>query len=146
MGALLIAAYFCIFIENSSLTVMKKIFNATYRKDYLEGYAAGLNPFLSLKTKMNKATVAGFKSGRMDYEDRNGRVSNGIPKRIITEKVLEDFLLAGMFGFDIDIEGYTTFQINTISKWYQSGTEKYDPNQFANLSSLLNDQKIAMPI
>ena len=51
-----------------------------------------------------------------------------------------------MFGFNIDIEGYTTFQINTISKWYQSGTEKYDPTQYDNLSALLNRNEIGMSI
>lgn len=125
---------------------MKNIFSSTYRKDYLDGYNTGLNPFLKLKSKSNKAITAGFKSGRTDYEDRNGRISNGIPKRIVTEKILEDFLIAGMFGFDIDIEGYTTFQINTISKWYQSGTEKYDPKQYDNLSALLNRDEIVMSI
>ena len=139
----------CIFVVlllNSTQVFMKKTYDATDRKEYLEGYAMGLNPFLSLKRKMSKATIAGFKSGRIDYDDRNGRISNGIPKRIVTEKILEDFLIAGMFGFDIDIEGYTTFQINTISKWYQSGTEKYDPKQYDNLSALLNRDEIVMSI
>jgi hypothetical protein len=123
---------------------MKEIFNSTYCKDYFEGYRAGSNPHLSFKAKRKKAFVIGFKSGRTDYENRNGLVSCGIPKRIVTEKILEDFLIAGMYGFEIDAEGFTAFQMNVILKWYKSGVEKYDPQQYTNLVALLDENEIEM--
>ncbi|MEZ7498927.1 hypothetical protein QO200_09255 [Flavobacterium sp. Arc3] len=123
---------------------MKELFSSTYRKGYFDGYSIGINPLLSFEGKKNKAFVAGFKSGRLDYESWNGLICYGIPKRILTEKVLEDFLVAGMCGFDIDDEGYTIFQLNIISNWYQSGIEKYDPNQYANLEALLTEKGIEM--
>ena len=54
----------------------------------------------------------------------NGYIVDGIPERIVTIKILEDFLLAGILGLSIETEGYTIFQLNVISKWYQSGVEK----------------------
>lgn len=125
-------------------THMKELFSSTYRKDYFDGYSVGINPLLCLEGKKNKAFFTGFKSGRLDYESWNGLVCYGIPQRIVTEKVLENFLLAGMCGFDIDDEGYTIFQLNIISNWYQSGIEKYDPNQYANLEALLSENEIEL--
>ncbi|MBE0393756.1 hypothetical protein HNQ02_002063 [Flavobacterium sp. 7E] len=125
---------------------MKKLFSSTYSKNYFDGYAIGSNPLLSLEGKKSKAFVTGFKSGRLDYENMNGLICYGIPQRIITEKILEDFLIAGMFGFDIDAEGYTVFQINIISQWYQSGVEKYEPEQNLILEALLNANNIEMSL
>jgi hypothetical protein len=59
--------------------------------------------------------------------------------RIVTDKVLEDFLLAGMLGMPIDTDNYTPHQINTIVIWYQSGVEKYEPSQYDALFDLLNE-------
>jgi hypothetical protein len=123
---------------------MKELDNSTDCQDYFEGYKAGLNPFLAFKKKRKKAFLTGFKSGRSDYESRNGLVSCGIPKRIVTEKTLEDFLIAGMYGFEVDAEGYTAFQMNVILKWYKSGVEKYDPIQYINLTALLDENEIEM--
>jgi hypothetical protein len=123
---------------------MKELYNSTYCKDYVEGYKSGLNPFLTLNKKQKKAFATGFKSGRSDYENRNGLVSCGIPKRIVTEKTLEDFLIAGMYGFEIEAEGFTTFQMNMILKWYNSGVEKYDPTQYTSLLALLDENEIEM--
>ena len=135
---------FIAYLLNTTQYQMRKLFNSTYRKDYFDGYSIGVNPHLSLERKKNKAFVTGFKSGRLDYENRNGLICCGIPQRIITEKILEDFLIAGMFGFDIETDGYTAFQINIISHWYQSGVEKYDPDQYSNLAALLNTNNIEM--
>tara|TARA_R110000868_G_scaffold146220_3_gene366960 strand:- start:4103 stop:4477 length:375 start_codon:yes stop_codon:yes gene_type:complete len=121
---------------------MKKIFSSTYRKDYFEGYSIGSDPFLPFSGTKKAGFIAGFKSGRLDYERMNGCISNGIPDRFVTEKVLEDFLIAGMFGLPIDADEYTAYQINIISKWYQSGIEKYDPNEHNNLLELLEENGI----
>lgn len=124
----------------------KNIFSTTYRQDYFQGYSNGFNPFLEINSKKSSvAYISGFNSGRMDYEEMNGRIKEGIPEHVVTIKVLEDFLLAGLLGLSIeDTNMYTLFQINIISKWYQSGVEKYDPSQSVYLSSILEESGIQM--
>src|SRR6476620_12265832 len=109
---------------------MENIFNPIYRHDYTLGYSDGQNPFIQTidETLHNPAFNSGFRYGRNDYERLNGPLSNGIPNQIVTIKLLEDFLLAGMLGIDIQAEGYTLHQMDHIEKWYESGIEKYDPN------------------
>ncbi|HQA73600.1 hypothetical protein [Flavobacterium sp.] len=119
---------------------MQDIFNPVYRKDYFEGFSEGLNPMLSLRDSYSDAYYEGFQLGREEYENLNGKITNGIPKLIVTTKVLEDFLLAGMLGMNIDESGYTPYQIEIIQKWYQSGVEKYDVYSNRNLLNIL-DQK-----
>lgn len=124
----------------------KNIFSTTYRQDYFQGYSNGFNPFLEINSEKNSvAFISGFNSGRMDYEEMNGRIVEGIPQHIVTTKVLEDFLLAGLLGLSIeDTNKYTSYQINIISKWYQSGVEKYDPSQSIYLSSILEESGIQL--
>ncbi len=122
---------------------MKDIFNPIYRQDYLEGYAIGQNPYAKLNDKeSNEAYKDGFHQGRLNYESMNGAIEYGIPQLIVTNKVLEDFLLAGMLGMSISDEGYTPFQIDVIEKWYQSGIEKYDANQSIYLLAILEHNGI----
>ena len=122
----------------------KNIYSPIFRKDYLVGYSNGLNPFIQVNPKSSKALLYGFNSGRMDYENMNGFIVDGIPELIVTIKVLEDFLLAGILGLSIETEGYTMFQLNVISKWYQSGVEKYDPNESNYLCEILEQNGISM--
>lgn len=124
----------------------KKIFSPSYRQDYLEGFANGRNPFLVMDSeKTSVAYISGFNSGRMDYEEMNGEISTGIPERIVTIKVLEEFLLAGLLGLSIeDTAAYTLYQLNVISKWYQSGIEKYDPYYSTYLLEVLENRGIQM--
>jgi hypothetical protein len=68
----------------------------------------------------------GFNAGRSEYERMNGLICNGIPQRIVTDMILEDFLIAGLLGF-IDDEGYTAHQVAMIEEWYQSGIESMNP-------------------
>jgi hypothetical protein len=116
---------------------MKNIFSPVYRQDYLQGFSNGLNPYLNIDKNQNDAYVFGFEQGRLDYEKMNGKIAHGIPKLIVTNKVLEDFLLAGMLGISINDDDYTAFQIDVISKWYQSGIEKYNPSQSDYLLEIL---------
>ncbi len=122
----------------------KNIFSKSYRQDYFDGYSNGQNPFLLIdRKKSSVAYISGFNSGRMDYEEMNGQISKGIPKRFVTIKVLEEFLLSGLLGLDIEeIGDYTTYQLNVISKWYQSGIEKYDPSHSTYLFEVLEDKGI----
>jgi hypothetical protein len=123
----------------------KNVFNSVYRQEYFEGYTRGINPLPQVEYhKDSVAFMAGFKSGRMDYEEMNGSVKEGIPQRIVNNKVLEDFLLAGLLGLSIDTDGYTLFQLEVIEKWYLSGVEKYDPNQSIYLFEILEENGIQM--
>ena len=121
---------------------MKNIFSSVYRQDYLLGFTNGLNPYLSVEENQTEAYVFGFNQGRLEYERMNGKIIYGIPKLIVTNKVLEDFLLAGMLGISINDNGYTAYQIDVISKWYQSGIEKYNPNQSSYLLAILEENGI----
>lgn len=122
---------------------MENIYNPIYREDYKKGYAAGFDPHSILDFyDHTEGFISGYNFGRMDYEAMNGYIIAGIPQRIVTKKVLEDFLLAGMLGFDIDSDGYTTFQLDVIEIWYKSGIEKYDPKQGEYLSAILESNGI----
>lgn len=123
---------------------MKNIFNPVYRHDYLEGYTVGQNPYSKEIEYQNEAYNLGFTQARIDYESKNGKIIYGIPKLIVTDKVLEDFLLAGMLGMSINADGYTAFQIDVIQKWYQSGIEKYDENQNIYLLAILEQNGIEL--
>ncbi|WP_395050752.1 hypothetical protein [Flavobacterium sp.] len=120
---------------------IRKTFSTSYRQDYFQGYSNGMNPFLQNTSKKSSvAFISGFNSGRMDYEEMNGQIAKGIPKRIVTIKVLEEFLLAGLLGLRLeDTNDFTSFQLNVISKWYQSGIEKYDPIHSVYLFDVLEE-------
>lgn len=122
----------------------KNVFSSSYRQDYFDGYSNGQNPFLLIdKKKSSVGYISGFNSGRMDYEEMNGQISKGIPKRFVTIKVLEEFLLSGLLGLDIEeTDDYTSYQLNVISKWYQSGIEKYDPSHSTYLFEILEGKGI----
>lgn len=124
---------------------MDNIFNSVYRQDYNLGYATGLNPFsnIMLDKLNNEAFSCGYDRGRLEYENLNGSISNEIPNQIISNKILEEFLLAGMLGIKIEAEGYTALQFDFIQKWYQSGVEKYDPNESIYLLAFLEKNGIS---
>lgn len=124
--------------------LMDNIFNSVYRQDFNLGYTSGLNPFSDrINDKLsNEAFLNGFEKGRTEYQNLNGPISEGIPEQIITYKILEEFLLAGMLGIKIEAEGFTSSQLNTIQEWYQSGIEKYDPNESIYLLALLEKNGI----
>lgn len=124
---------------------MKNIFNPIYREDYLMGYSNGFNPHIDFIENATEAYCLGFEQGRKDYESMNGKIIHGIPKLIVTNKVLEDFLLAGMLGMDINEDGYTAYQLEVIQRWYQSGIEKYDPSQGNYLIDILEEKGIELP-
>jgi hypothetical protein len=121
---------------------MKNIFSPINRQDYLKGFSNGQNPYLKVEENKTEAYIFGFNQGRLDYERMNGKIIHGIPKLIVTNKVLEDFLLAGMLGISINDNDYTAFQIDVISKWYQSGIEKYNPSQSSYLLAILEENGI----
>lgn len=121
----------------------QNIFSPVYKKDYMKGFSEGLNPHAQLiGNEASKAFTLGFQDGRMEYESMNGYIKDGIPLHIVTTKILEDFLLAGLLGLYIDYEGYTPYQLYVLEKWYLSGIEKYDPDQSGYLIELLRKKGI----
>lgn len=124
---------------------MDNIFNSVYRQEYNLGYTTGLNPFSNVKVELlnNEAFSCGYDRGRTEYENLNGLISSGIPQKIITNKILEEFLLAGMLGIKIEADGFTSLQFHFIEKWYQSGVEKYDPNESIYLLAFLEKNGIS---
>lgn len=123
----------------------KSIFDIVYRQEYFEGYSFGSNPYTEFSdTKNSHAFTSGFKAGRSDYESMNGLIANGIPQQIVTSSVLEDFLLSGLLGLNVETNGYNACQLRIIEKWYQSGTEKYEPNQSIYLSEILKSNGISV--
>lgn len=124
--------------------LMNNFYNPVYRQDYNLGFSDGINPFsnLNLENTSNEAFLNGFERGRAEYENLNGAIINGIPEQIITYKILEEFMLAGILGIKIEAEGYTNSQFSYIQKWYQSGVEKYDPNDSIYLLAFLEKNGI----
>ena len=123
----------------------KSTFDIVYRQEYFEGYSLGSNPYMECSNfKNSQAFIAGFNSGRSDYESMNGLITNGIPQQIVTSSVLEDFLVSGLLGLSVNTTGYTSCQLRIIEEWYQSGTEKYDPNQSIYLSEILKTNGISV--
>lgn len=124
---------------------IRNIFNSAYRQEYFEGYSKGINPFPEASFHSgSEAFNSGFAIGRMDYEEMNGNIEEGIPQLIVTNKVLEEFLLSGLLGLSIDTSGYTPYQLNIIDKWYQSGMEKFDTNQSIYLYQILEEKGIQL--
>ncbi|MCG9790890.1 hypothetical protein [Flavobacterium algicola] len=125
---------------------MGNIFDPIYRQGYMEGYATGFDPLGQLNYDIQNCSAfySGFLCGRSDYERLNGKIAEGIPSRIVTKKVLDEFQLAGMLGMDIDSDNFTHYQLTIIEDWYKSGIENYDLNQSLSLLSLLENEGIQM--
>ncbi|MBD3583036.1 hypothetical protein [Flavobacterium selenitireducens] len=124
---------------------MDKIFDPVYRKEYMDGYVFGSNPFIEGDLSIcGEAFSSGFYSGRFNYESKNGPVHNGIPRKIVTNEILEDFMLSGMLGMSIDLDGFNEFQIKVIGKWYMSGVEKYDPTEWVSLFAFMEGLSIGI--
>jgi hypothetical protein len=123
---------------------MEDFFNPVYRDEYLQGFAVGLNPIEEnqLVDQSNKAFNSGFQYGREEYERLNGKIALGIPKFILTDKILEEFMLAGMLGMEIEYAHYNSHQLQIIEQWYKSGIEKYDANETIYLLALLESEGI----
>lgn len=123
---------------------MENFYNPVYRDEYLQGFAVGLNPNHEnhMVDQTKKAFNSGFQYGREEYERLNGKIALGIPKHILTDKILEEYMLAGMLGMAIEYGHYTPHQLNIIEQWYKSGIEKYDPDETIYLLALLESEGI----
>ena len=121
----------------------QNIFCPIYKEEYTKGFSEGLNPH-SIYHNQTKAYTSGFDDGRQEYESMNGYIRNGVPQLIVTTKIVEDFLLAGLLGLYIDYDGYNSYQLYVLEKWYLSGIEKYDHKQSGYLIDLLEKNGIEL--
>src|SRR5690606_15805340 len=85
----------------------------------------------------NKAFIEGFREGRHEYEKLNGPIENGIPEKIITQKILADFFMEGRLGMPVELDGYTPHQREIILQYYNSGASYYIPGFDHNLNVIL---------
>jgi len=124
---------------------MDKIFDPVYRKEYMDGYVFGSNPFIDGDLSIcGEAFSKGFRSGRSSYESKNGPVTGGIPRKILTNEILEDIMLSGMLGMSIDFDGFNDYQVSVLGKWYMSGVEKYDPSEWMQMFDFLEELSIGL--
>jgi hypothetical protein len=129
---------------------MEYIFNPKNKKQYVQGYTFGLFPVFHDCEDMlkiaphfnNEAFIIGFHEGRFEYEKLNGKVCEGIPEKIITEKVLADFFLEGKLGMPCNTDGYTPHQTIIIRQYYQSGYSYFSPDFDMPLLEVLADNGI----
>jgi hypothetical protein len=123
---------------------MEDFFNPVYREQYMQGFTIGLNPSEEnhMVDQSKTAFNSGFRYGREEYERLNGKITLGIPKHILTDKILDEFMLAGMLGMEIEYTQYTNHQLYIIEQWYKSGIEKYDPNETIYLMAFLESTGI----
>lgn len=125
---------------------MGNIFDPVYRQGYMEGYTKGFDPLYQAYVEQQNchAFFTGFECGRSDYERLNGKITDGIPSRIVTKKILDEFQLAGMLGMSIDSDDFTVYQLNVIEEWYKSGIESYNLQESLSLLALLEGEGIHM--
>ncbi len=124
---------------------MENIFNPAYRQKYIQGYTFGLFPVFHDCEDMlkiaphynNEAFILGFHEGRFEYEKLNGKLSEGIPSQILTEKILDEFFLEGKLGVSLDVSGYTPHQVSIIRQYYESGYTYYESNFDISLYRIL---------
>ncbi len=129
---------------------MADIFNPSYKKQYIQGYTFGLLPVFHDCEDMlkiaphfqNEAFISGFYEGRHEYEKLNGRICDGVPEKIITEKILADFFLEGKLGMPCDLEGYTNHQAAIIRQYYDSGASYFVSGFDLRLNALLIENNI----
>ena len=131
---------------------MENLYDPKYLKRYKQGYCFGLNPVFSdfedisrLSTRFNTQGFRdGFACGRMEYEALNGSLENGIPAKILSQTVLDDFLLLGMTGMAPEMSGYTQTQKRHILKSYERGLRQHNPDHDIILFSLLDESGVAL--
>ena len=126
---------------------MENLFDKTYKEAYSKGYQWGLSPafnsiedikdFISLD--YNEAFISGFNSGRLEYEKYNGAIIDGIPHRILTQKILTDYMLMGQIGMPLDMTHFNTPQKARIRKYYAVGLKHFCSDNDIMLCRVLNE-------
>jgi hypothetical protein len=124
---------------------MEQHLNHVYKKQYLRGYAFGMNPAFHecedprriVPAVHDDAFLTGFQKGRDNYERWNGLLCDGIPDLVINDKVLSRYFTDGALGYPFEVSGYTVYQQHVIFQSYQAGMAEYDLRRDVMLSSFL---------
>jgi hypothetical protein len=131
---------------------MEELRDPLFRKLFTDGFVFGQNPVFadcediarSAPKYNNRAFLSGFKSGRQEYEKLNGKLCDGIPKKILTTKILAEFKLAGSLGMPIHNGGFNSRQRAHINVSYNMGREEYAAENDFKLFLLLADIGISI--
>ncbi|HEX9980959.1 MAG TPA: hypothetical protein VGB50_10400 [Flavobacterium sp.] len=131
---------------------MENTYSSEYMQAFIQAYEFGLNPaFIDVEDMLSVAPftntaghISGFMEGRKQYELLNGPVYNGIPRNILTEKILEQYMIDGIIGLSFDELGYTRHQLQHISRYYEAGKSKRNYKYSFILEHSLNQMGIAI--
>ncbi|HEX8561892.1 MAG TPA: hypothetical protein VF676_02825 [Flavobacterium sp.] len=131
---------------------MEHLFYQEYRKLYDQGYTFGLNPVfanfedlnLIAPNQRNSAFINGFRIGRTEYEKLNGRVADGIPAVVLTERILLGFRIDAQLGIPLQADKFNSRQTEIIRQHYESGAKRYDLSQHLCLYKLLAENEIGV--
>lgn len=104
-----------------------------FDKQYKQGFAFGIYPAFAdcedlskcAKEYNNDAFKLGFAAGRIEYENLNGPISSGLPKKILTPKLIDHFELLGKIASPLEAEGFSKHQMAVIEKAYRKALETY---------------------
>ena len=116
-----------------------------FKKQYLRGYVFGMNPIFHdcenprriVPPIHDDAFLLGFDEGRLCYEKLNGPLCNGIPERVITDKLVREMYIDGNLGYPIDLLGFSTPQQRVLLEAYNDGAANMDPMHKILLQDLL---------
>lgn len=124
---------------------MENLSDKTFNEAYAKGYQWGLSPafksieeiedFISLD--YNDAFISGFDSGRQEYEKYNGPIADGIPHRILTQKILSDYMQIGRIGMPLDMKDFNPEQKARIRKYYSVGLKHFTGDNDITLCTVL---------
>ena len=131
---------------------MEHLFQEEFQKSYDQGYTFGLNPIFAncedlgkiAPNQRNEAFVRGFEIGRDEYEQLNGKVCDGIPAVILTEKILLGYRIDAQLGIPLEALNFTPNQMMVIRKHYACGAKRYDWLQHLCLYRVLEQNRISV--
>ena len=131
---------------------MEHLFHQENQKSYDQGYTFGLNPIFSncedleqlAPNQRNEAFVRGFLIGRDEYEKRNGKVCDGIPSVVLTEKILLGYRIDAQLGIPLQAIHFTPSQMKVIRKHYECGAKRYDWMQHLCLYRIMEQNCISV--
>jgi hypothetical protein len=117
-----------------------------FRKDYEKGFLLGQDPTQKRTDYIqdNAVLLNGFDNGRILYIKSNGSLEFGLPEKIVTKMLLEEYELLGSIGMPICVKGYTALQATLLRRSYFKGRNHHDPTGDIALCMLLQSTGIAI--
>ena len=133
---------------------MEKSPSSKIQKQYNQGFAFGIHPAFAdcedlskcAKEYNNDAFKSGFADGRVEYIRLNGPLCDGLPKKLLTPKLVEHFELLGKIAWPLEIHGFSKHQTSIIQDHYKQGLSAYDAASNYHLLQLLDDNGIEMSV